>query len=153
MRRLRPIISAGLIILTLLAAATAGAADATNPLWLQTGGLTYHHHPDGDRNNINLGLGLEYQYRPLHDLMGGVFQNSYYRTAAYVAYAWTPWEFWGVRAGVVAGLATGYATASVHGVRLGVLPSATWESRYFGMNFGLIPTNHGAVSVQFKFRL
>lgn len=69
-------------------------------------------------NQQNYGLGLTYHLDRTWGIAGGWYDNSFRRTSAYLLAEWTPWQLgpncgWHVRAGLSAGLDSGYRHAEV----------------------------------------
>lgn len=75
-------------------------------------------------NERNLGAGLRAQLAPAWAVQGGVYRNSYDRTSVYALADWTPLAAGPVRAGLFAGLASGYDHGAAAG---GLLVRAQWD--------------------------
>jgi hypothetical protein len=95
----------------LTAWAPPGVANAAE-LHLVVHGLS--KHPYGKRNSgrpyeeVNPGLGLSLRGESDFGIQAGALHNSYDRTTVYLIGEWTPATVIGVRAGLFAGLASGY---------------------------------------------
>ena len=88
---------------------------AAAALSLQLHGLSYHmgegYIEQGQPkayNALNLGAGIRYQFNGDWAVQAGAYRNSYYRTSAYAAADYTPFEVGGLRLGASVGLVTGY---------------------------------------------
>lgn len=132
---------------------------ATAAEFLTLGGFSRHFERDLDLNEVNPGIGYETDYNKYPDLdlslSAGVFKNSLRRAAFYatVNYAlWHPAEGW--RAGVTAGLSSGYHHAAIIPI---AMPFVEWRASKLAVQAYIIPTVKpyvdGAVVLQFKWRL
>ena len=104
----------------LWAALIDGIAHA-NPVWTLDVNTISVHAQAWERDHLNqqnYGLGLTYRMDGTWGIAGGWYDNSFRRTSAYLLAEWTPWQLgpncgWHVRAGLSAGLDSGYRHAEV----------------------------------------
>jgi hypothetical protein len=136
------------------------AAQDTDPsehaLWINVGGFSSHFNRDKGYNENNVGAGVEYVLNEDISLMAGSYTNSVRQNTTYAAVNWQPlhWGEW--RFGLAMGAMDGYPAIERGGTFFVALPLASYESKPWGVNVGLIPnmTNvDGAIIIQFKFRV
>ena len=97
------------ILIGLCALSLTGVAEA-DELLIHT--VSHHSHGNNEYNNYNFGLG----YRTDDGWIFGLYRNSYFKPAAYVAKQWTPesLRFGDAQFGFFVGAATGYREVSGH---------------------------------------
>ena len=109
-------------------------------------------HFDGrERNERNLGLGGECDVAKDTRLLAGFYENSSYRTSAYVGANWLPLSLGPVRFGFMGGLGTGYREG-LQPIPI-VAPLIALEYKGFGVNLPIIPSmfgKKGVAGLQFK---
>ena len=113
---------------------------------------SYHFKRGQGYNELNLGVGLERKLNERWSIGGGYFRNSNRGDSLFVGATYAPWTLAGLRIGTAMGLVTGYEKS----VLPAMLPTATWETRDFGVNVVLIPPadgKPGALGFQLKWRL
>ena len=134
----------------LLVADLVAAADR---LWIHAGAATYHFERDRDkhRNGNNYGIGVEYHLTEKHWLGGGVFRNTYEGYSPYLGYAWVPWDWGRYKAGISIGLAGGYESDD-NRLAPAIMPFIAGEWKHVGVNVLVLPTTHGIIALQLKFR-
>lgn len=144
-------------------ASLEGAPAATPPLtarhsiWLNPGFYAAHFDTNKGLRNENFGLGVEVQLNEDWSVTAGRFINSDSAHSSYVGAYYQPFTFAYGKWGVVMGAFNGYPKAFDGGWFPAVLPVATWESRWVGLNVALVPPLkdrlYGAVSFQLKVRV
>jgi len=126
-------------------------------LWLNAGFYSAHFDTDKGLRNSNPGLGVEAVINEDWSATAGGFTNSYDARSNYLGAYYQPWHWGRYKAGVVGGVFNGYPKAFDGGWFPAVLPVATWESRWVGLNVALVPPLkdrlYGAVSFQLKVRV
>jgi hypothetical protein len=125
-------------------------------IWVNIGGFSSHFNREKGYNENNVGFGIEYRTSPEWAYMAGSYYNSIRQTTTYAAVNWQPFTLGPWKVGAAIGVMDGYPAIERGGTFFAALPMATYESRSFGVNLGVIPnmTNvDGAVIVQFKFRI
>jgi hypothetical protein len=153
----------------LLAIATLGplaqAADVFTPVepvplrefWLDSGFATYHFDRDKDLNGANTGLGAEYRFRGDLAATVGRFHNSDRKYSNYAGAIWQPFAIGPVRLGAVVAAFNGYPHMRDGGWFPALIPVATVEYKWVGVNVGFVPSYkdrlYGGLSVQLKFKL
>lgn len=113
--------------------------------WLVLSATSHHFAATQHYNQRNLGVGWEHATR--YDrltLIGGVYDNSFYRRSAYAGVAWTPFTLGVLHLGVAAGAVTNYRP---YPVQLLVLPVAQLEVGRWGANLGYAPKLKDGVAV------
>jgi len=125
-------------------------------LWVNPG-LYSVHFQDGDYNDENWGLGLEYRLTKDWSVSAGSFKNSDWETSHYFSFYWQPWMLGPIKLGATLGALDGYPNYKDGDWFFAVIPAATYEGKRVGLNVLLVPSYkdrlHGAISFQFKFRL
>lgn len=114
----RPLVTAALAAAALASAFSAGRASAAEfePTIAATAGWHSKHFgaAPGKFNEDNVGAGLQYRTSPTVAYTAGLYRNSIRNLSGYVGAAWTPISLGDhVRAGVFAGLVSGYEVAPV----------------------------------------
>lgn len=137
-------------------------ARAREERWLSFGAYSKHFGDSAligsqaEYEQNNRGLGVEYRFDPTHRLGVGSFRNSFSKDSSYIAYGYTPLGFERLRAGVVAGVVTGYRRGSDL-PSFALIPVLALEGRRFGINLTGVPrigdTLDGQVTLQLKVRL
>lgn len=125
--------------------------------WLNGGFATYHFDRDKDLNGANIGLGGEYRFRADMAATVGRFQNSDRKYSTYAGVIWQPFAIGPVRLGAVLAAFNGYPNMRDGGWFPALIPVATFEYQWVGVNLGWVPSYkdrlYGGVSVQLKFKL
>jgi len=125
-------------------------------LWVNPG-LYSVHFQDGDFNDENWGLGLEYRFNKDWSVSAGSFKNSDWETSHYLSFYWQPWMLGPVKLGATLGALDGYPYYKDGDWFFAVIPAATYEGKRLGLNVLLVPSYkdrlHGAISFQLKFRV
>lgn len=126
-------------------------------LWLDSGFLTFHFDSDKNLNGVNTGLGAEYRFRGDLAATVGRFYNSDRAYSNYAGAIWQPIAIGPVRVGAVLAAFNGYPHMRDGGWFPALVPVATFEHEWVGINVGFVPSYkdrlYGGVSVQFKFKL
>ena len=126
-------------------------------IWLNPGFYSAHFDTNMGLRNDNPGLGVEVQINDDWSATAGRFINSDSAHSNYVGAYYQPFSFANGKWGVVMGAFNGYPKAFDGGWFPALLPVATWESRWVGLNVALIPPVkdrlYGAVSFQLKVRV
>lgn len=104
--------------LALLAATAAATAAPTWTLDLNLVSVHAQAWARRDLNQKNYGLGATDHFSDTWAISGGWYRNSFRRTSAYALVDWTPMRLslpagWRVRAGLTAGLDSGYRRAEI----------------------------------------
>jgi hypothetical protein len=143
----------------------AQAADVFTPVepvplrefWLDSGFATYHFDRDKDLNGANTGLGAEYRFRGDLAATVGRFHNSDRKYSNYAGAIWQPFAIGPVRLGAVVAAFNGYPHMRDGGWFPALIPVATVEYKWVGVNVGFVPSYkdrlYGGLSVQLKFKL
>ena len=144
-------------------ASLEGAPAATPPLaarhsiWLNPGFYAAHFDTNKGLRNENFGFGVEVQINEDWSGTAGRFINSDSARSSYVGAYYQPFTFANGKWGVVMGAFNGYPKAFDGGWFPAVLPVASWESRWVGLNVALVPPLkdrlYGAVTFQLKVRV
>jgi len=144
-------------------ASLEGAPAATPPLaarhsiWLNPGFYSAHFDTNKGLRNENFGLGVEVRLNEDWSVTAGRFINSDSAHSNYVGAYYQPFTFAYGKWGVVMGAFNGYPKAFDGGWFPAVLPVASWESRWVGLNVALVPPLqdrlYGAVTFQLKVRV
>lgn len=126
-------------------------------LWVNTGGVSKHFRDNG-RNEVHPGLGLEYRINSDTSVMLGYHKNSLSLRTRYAAVNYQPLNIGPLRIGASIGVMDGYPLKSQGKMFFAAIPMITYESKSFGVNFGVIPdipSQHveGAFVAQIKWRL
>lgn len=80
-------------------------------------GVSYHFDRSQEWNERNLGAGLRFQHEDGYSTQIGTYRNSYFRQTWY-AIGQKEWPVMSVKAGVFAGLVSGYDTPVAAGLML-----------------------------------
>jgi hypothetical protein len=123
------------------------------PLWVNAGFYTHHFDPDLHLRDNNLGLGLEYRYRPDQAWTAGMYQNSNWQNSRYLGWYWQPWQWGPVKAGAVIGVFDGYPNANGGGIVPGLIPTLTAEYERVGLNVLFVPGYKDQLSTSISFQL
>ena len=130
---------------------------ARHSIWLNPGFYSAHFDTNKGLRNENFGLGVEVQINDDWSATAGRFINSDSAHSNYVGAYYQPLSFANGKWGVVMGAFDGYPRVLNGGWFPALLPVATWESRWVGLNVALIPPVkdrlYGAVSFQLKVRV
>lgn len=145
-----------LMFLSLLIGMHAQADDE----WWANINLRSKHFSTSERfNENNLGMGIEYVRDSTQSMSAGFYHNSDYRYSRYLNFAYTPEEWHGFRAGVMAGLVDGYRHANDGGPILvgGFLVKTEWKKIGANANLYLIPAcseceTPAVIALQLRFR-
>lgn len=125
-------------------------------LWVNPGFYSAHFDTHRGLRNANPGLGLEYRIDDAWSATAGRYLNSDDTYSNYIGAYYQPWRLGSVKLGAAGGLFSGYPKAFNGGWFPAVLPTASWESRHWGLNVAIVPALkdrlYGALSVQLKFR-
>ena len=158
-RRLAALLLAGLAALPGLGQAQESStttSEVLSRLWLNPGFYSWHWDRDKNLNNENWGLGAEYALNDQWSLTAGTFRNSDRERSNYVGAYFMPFEWQGLKFGAAFGAFDGYPHYKDGGWFPGVIPTVAYESRYWGLNVGIIPSYkdrlYGAISFQLKVR-
>jgi hypothetical protein len=126
-------------------------------VWVNAGMLSYHFDRDRNFQGNNHGFGIEAGLADGNAIFAGNFVNSVDQHSNYFGWAWRPWVLGPARVGAIVGAFDGYPRMRNGGWFPGVLPVASFEYRYVGVNLLLVPKIsdkvYGAAVVQFKLRL
>lgn len=147
------------LIALLAVSATAQAQEAFEPsLSLTLGGMSYHFDRSKGYNEHNTGLGLEYRFREDVSVTVGQYRNSVRNDTHYAAINYQPLSVGPVRIGASIGVMDGYPNMRNGGAFFAALPMLTYETKHFGVNFGVIPDVpkkgiDGAFILQLKYKL
>jgi hypothetical protein len=133
------------------------AAENEQSFWVNVGGVSRHFQDNG-RNEVHPGLGIEYGLNSDTSVMLGYHKNSLNLKTQYVSVQYQPLHLGPLKIGVSAGIMNGYPQKKDGGFFPAVLPMITYESKTFGVNFGIIPNIpsqkvEGAFVAQLKWRL
>lgn len=131
-----------LAALALLVLAPSAAAET----WIALSGVSYHFHRDKPRNELNVGVGIEYAASPRWRLVAGMYHNSNYQTSTYAGAFYSPWQVGRARFGTVLGIVTGYSQPLPLAI-----PAAAWEGRAWGVNVTWVPGVVMATQVKLRF--
>jgi len=130
---------------------------ARHSIWLNPGFYSAHFDTHQGLRNENFGFGVEVQLNQDWSATAGRFTNSDNAYSNYVGAYYQPFTFADGKWGVVMGAFNGYPKAFDGGWFPAVLPVASWESRWLGLNVALVPPLkdrlYGAVTFQFKVRV
>lgn len=156
------------LLLLLAAYSTAAAAEVNSyyatikdapidEVWVNPGFYSRHFQLDKNLNDNNLGLGIEYRYSTIYAVTAGRFNNSDRETSSYAAFLAQPIVLGGIRLGAVLGVINGYSRVN-HGNWFPlIIPVASYEYKYVGINLTYIPTIqdtiYGAITLQLKFKI
>jgi hypothetical protein len=131
--------------------------EPVNEVWLNPGLSSYHFQEDRNLNNNNYGFGAEYRYSTTKSVTAGRFYNSEYQTSSYAAWLWQPVMLGPVRFGALLGVINGYPRANNGNWFPLVLPVASYEYKFIGINLTYVPTIqdtvYGALSLQLKLKV
>jgi hypothetical protein len=146
----------GLLFMILLSVSSIQKCSASE-LWVNTGGVSRHFEDNG-RNEVHPGLGIEYRLNSDTSVMLGYHKNSLNLRTQYASVQYQPLHLGPLKIGVSAGVMSGYPLKRDGGFFPAVLPMITYESKTFGVNFGIIPNIpsqkvEGAFVAQIKWRL
>ena len=96
--------------------------------YINIGGVSYHHKPNGIYNQTNYGAGYEFKFKDEVNLMAGWYKNSLYKDSYYIMARYTPDNFFG---GDVLGGKINYMIGGISGYKKNVvpaiLPAICWE--------------------------
>ena len=144
-----------LALLCTLGGAAKAEFDASR-LWVNAGFYSAHFDTDQGLRNANPGIGFEYRIDDTWSATAGRFRNSNNANSNYVGAYYQPWNWAGVKLGVVAGVFNGYPNAYQGGWFPALIPTASLEGQHWGLNVALVPPLkdrlYGAVSFQLKYR-
>jgi len=144
------------LICAVSALGSARADVDASRLWLNAGFYSAHFDTNKGLRNANPGLGFEYRIDDDWGATAGRFINSDDARSSYIGAYYQPWRWGTMKLGVVAGAFNGYPKAFNGGWFPAVIPAASFESGYWGLNVALVPPLkdrlYGALSVQLKFR-
>lgn len=128
-----------------------------NEVWLNPGFHSYHFQTDKSLNNNNDGLGVEYRYSTISSVMAGRFNNSEREQSSYVTWLWQPVALGPVRLGAMLGAINGYPRVDKGNWFPIILPVASYEYKFIGVNLTYVPTIqdalYGAISLQLKIKV
>jgi len=113
-------------------------------LWLSATVASYHSNRDAEYNERNYGLGFEYGAADRWRAVGGVYDNSYYRTTVYGGALYLYPVSQSIKVGVMLGLASGYSHV-VGPLAPVALPTIAIEGKQFGANIGVMPSRGGGI--------
>ena len=137
------------------ASSFASAQAAPAGMWqLNVGGFSYHMPHNKEHNEVNYALGAEYQWTESIALQAGVYKNSGNRNSVYLFTQYHPFEVYGVRLGLTAGLVNGYPTLNDGKFGRIALPSFSKQFKHFGIDGIFMPqigSKEGVAFVGFKF--
>jgi hypothetical protein len=101
-----------IVLIALLLAAPAYADEAKpqeEAKWeIHVTGISHHWRHDDNDNDINMGLGLEYRFRPDLGVVGGFFHNSNGNIAEYLLLRYQPLHLGPVHVGGLVGTVNHY---------------------------------------------
>ena len=131
-------------------------AEQKNELWLNAGMYSYHYDKSQSFNNNNVGLGAEYRFSSVASVTAGGFKNSDSTHSNYIGLYWQPLSIGPINIGLVGGAFNGYQSTNNGGWFPALLPAASIEGKWLGVNLFFIPTVgdrvHGALSLQLKLK-
>lgn len=90
-------------LIVILSMLLVGHASADDNLYLTLPLGSYHSDRNAGYNEHNRGVGIEYQ-----SYVAGYYKNSTHQDTFYAGYVWRPIDFGYVKAGILAGVVTGY---------------------------------------------
>lgn len=144
-----------LVWMFLMMSAVEAADNGVNPsieasqFWIGAGFFSYHFDRQKHYREDNIGISLQWDYRPEISWMGGRFMNSEDKPSHYLGMAYYPWVGQNFRLGVYAGGFDGYPKMRQGGWFVSALPILSWQARHLGINVAVVPTLrnrvHGAV--------
>ncbi|SFM73795.1 hypothetical protein [Variovorax sp. OV329] len=155
------------LLLALAALPAAGQAQETasdagsssevlSRLWLNPGFYSWHWDRDKNLEDANPGFGVEYVLDDEWSLTAGTFKNSDRERSNYIGAYYMPLQWQGFRFGAAVGAFDGYPNYKDGGWFPALIPTVAYESRYWGLNVGVIPSYkdrlYGAISFQLKVR-
>jgi hypothetical protein len=124
--------------------------------WINPGFYSLHYDRHEGLEDANPGIGIEWPLDKTYSLTAGRFRNSNRAYSNYLGLYAMPFEFHGVRLGVVAGGFDGYPNYRDGNWFPALLPVAAIEGKHWGLNVAIIPTIknrlYGAISFQVKYR-
>ena len=134
----------------------APAYDLLSRVWINPGFYSYHWDRNKNLENQNWGLGLEYVLNDQWSLTAGAFRNSDRERSRYVGAYFMPFQWQGLKFGAALGVFDGYPHYRDGDWFPALIPSVVYESSYWGLNVGVVPSYkdrlHGAISFQLKVR-
>ncbi len=154
-----------LILISLLSAPVM--AQVTNPfewiepqsrsqLWLNAGMQSYHYDGNNQLNNNNIGFGAEYVFSTVASATLGGYKNSNSKNSNYAGIYYHPIALGPVQFGLVGSLLNGYQKVNHGGYFPALIPAASFEKDWFGVNMLFIPTVgdkiRGVISLQLKLK-
>ncbi|HYP69824.1 MAG TPA: hypothetical protein VEP93_03020 [Variovorax sp.] len=132
------------------------ASSFLSRLWINPGFYSAHFDRDKSLEDQNWGLGVEYVLNDQWSLTAGAFRNSDRERSHYVGAYFMPFEWQGLKFGAAAGAFDGYPNYKDGGWFPALIPTVAYESSYWGLNVGFIPSYkdrlHGAITFQLKVR-
>lgn len=134
--------------------AVAEEVKTENKWWLTATVRSYHFERGKDYNESNYGLGFEHDVLKNTRIIGGFYENSYKHTSNYFGVGWMPVHITpNLHFGVALGIVDGYKQHPFGGF---VMPSLSYERKGWGVNLGVVPSEHAAFTViglQLKMRV
>lgn len=143
----------------LLSAIYADAEETQRSTWITASAVSYHLDRSikarDNMNERNAGLGIEHSISDKYDLraVSGAYNNSFRRDTVYIGALYLPVSYGPFKAGLQAGLATGYQHAVIP-YAAGVL---SVEYKRVGLNLIYLPKadpkTTAVIGLQVKFRI
>lgn len=135
------VILVGAIVASILCVMFSSDAKADMSDWCSEGWgvstvASYHIDRDTKHNESNWGLGFECQVMEKGSLVGGVYENSYWRQSKYLGVTYLPYKLGPAKIGAMFGAVTGYDRT----VTPVIIPTIAFEGTRYGMNIGIIPS-------------
>jgi hypothetical protein len=132
-------------------------ADPRSQVWLDTGFATAHFDSGKNLNGSNVGYGAEYKFSGTMAATAGHFYNSDRGHSSYAGLIWEPYALGVLHLGATVAAFNGYPRVRDGKWFPALIPTATVEYKWVGINIGVIPTIgdrlYGGVSVQLKLKV
>jgi len=122
---------------------------------VQLGGVSHHFRRDGQHEDVNPGLGLQYRFTPAWGVIAGGYLNSDHHISEYAFGRWQPLSLGAVRLGAIGGLVNHYDhdNGRVRGALLFAASVDLWRVNVSLVGMPSAGNIDGCVSLQFGFRL
>jgi len=111
---------------------------ADDEWWGQASLYSRHFNTTEKFNERNYGAGIEYVFNQDNSIFAGQYRNSEYHNSNYMGYAFTPYGWQGLRAGIMVGLVNGYSGTQGNYILMSAFAVKT-EWKNIGANLYLIP--------------
>ena len=137
-------------------AEAGSSSEVLSRLWLNPGFYSWHWDRNMNLEDANPGFGVEYVLDDQWSLTAGTFKNSDRERSNYIGAYYMPFQWQGFKFGAAVGAFDGYPNYKDGGWFPALIPTVAYESRYWGLNVGVIPSYkdrlYGAISFQLKVR-